>query len=431
MKNVIDNGFCIGCGGCQVQNNIPTKENQYGQFLPDTNDYSELDGKSCPFSEDIKNEIEISKSVYGDDSDINFHNYIGYYQNIYAGYVSTNNFRENGTSGGFTKWLLCKLIESGEIDGVIHVVRKSDPGELFEYGISTTVDEIKSASQSAYYTTNFSTVLNKVIKEDNDKKYAFVGVPCYCKSVASMKQNYPKIKNKIKYIFGLFCGHMKSKNYAKLMAWESGLDPNDLQYVNFRKKTAQDEKAIDYNFHAKTQNEESIKKRSELSGGYYNIPHLKHKSCDYCEDVFGYCADVVLGDAWLPQYVQDSKGTNIIITRNKFIDQFILKYANELKMDKLKEEQAVNSQTSSCSHRIKHLPYRLYLDQKQNKFYPTKIAQPNQSAITDREKLIQTLRIKIRDESHEAFYQALSENDIKIYFDKVGHIIKDLNALYK
>lgn len=430
MEKIIDNGFCIGCGGCQVQKNIPTKENQYGQFLPNTNDFNQLDAQSCPFSDEIKNEIEISKSFYSDDSQVNFHRYIGYYQNIYAGHVTVNNFRRDGTSGGFTKWLLCKLLESGEIDGVIHVVRKNDSNELFEYGISTTIEEIKSASQSAYYTTNFSSVLNKVIRENNDKKYAFVGVPCYCKSIASMKINYPKIKNKIKFIFGIFCGHMKSKNYAKLMAWESGVDPNDLQYVNFRKKTEQDKRAIDYNFHVKTQNQESIKRRDKLSGGDYNIPHLKHKSCDYCEDVFGYCADVVLGDAWLPRYVQDPKGTNIIITRNKFIDQFIIKHANELKMDKLGEKQAMNSQTSSCSHRLKHLPYRLYLDQKQNKFYPTKMAQPNQNTGTDREKLIQSLRIQIRDDSHEAFLQALSKNDIKLYFDKISELINNLNSLY-
>ena len=430
MKKIIDNGFCIGCGGCQVQKNIPTKENQYGQFLPDTNDYNELDDESCPFSENIKNEIEISKHFYGKEQDINFHKHIGYYHNIYAGFVASGDFRRNGTSGGFTKWLLCKLLESREIDGVIHVVRKNDSNELFEYGISTTTEEIKSASQSAYYTTNFSSVLNQVIKEGDDKKYAFVGVPCYCKSVASMKINYPKIKNKIKFIFGIFCGHMKSKNYAKLMAWESGLDPNILQYVNFRKKTSQDKKASDYNFHAKTQNEESTKPRHKLSGGNYNIPHLKHKSCDYCEDVFGYCADVVMGDAWLKRYVHDSNGTNIIITRNKFINQFILKYANDLKIDKLEEKQAINSQSSSCSHRLKHLPYRLYLDQKQNKFYPPKMVQPNQSVCTDREKMIQSLRIQIRDDSHDAFLQALSESDIRLYFDKIGNLINDLNSLY-
>ena len=224
MEKIIDNGFCIGCSGCQVQKNIPTKENQYGQFLPNTNDFNQLDAQSCPFSDDIKNEIEISKSFYGDDSDINFHNYIGYYRNIYAGFVSVDNFRKDGTSGGFTKWLLCKLLESGEIDGVIHVVRKNDSNELFEYGISTTIKEIKSASQSAYYTTNFSSVLNKVIRENNDKKYAFVGVPCYCKSIASMKINYPKIKIKLNLYLVFFVGIRKSKNYAKLMAWESGVD---------------------------------------------------------------------------------------------------------------------------------------------------------------------------------------------------------------
>ena len=434
MRDVIDNGFCIGCGGCQVQNNIPTKENQYGQFLPDTNDFNQLDAPSCPFSDEIKNEIQISKSFYGDDSDINFHNYIGYYRNIYAGFVSVDNFRKDGTSGGFTKWLLCKLLESGEIDGVIHVVRKDDPNELFEYGISTTVADIKSASQSAYYTTNFSSVLNQVVNEKNDKKYAFVGVPCYCKSISSMKLRYPTVSKKIKYTIALLCGHMKTKNFAKLMAWESGLDPNKLQYVNFRKKTNNDKSALNYNFHAKTDIEESIKpsngQGSKLRGGNWNIPHLKYKACDYCEDVFGYCGDIVSGDAWLPKYMPDIKGTNIIITRNKSLENYIHTYPKELKIEKLNEQQLINSQRGSYSHRLLNLPYRLFLDQKDNKFYPKKMSKPSDKIKNDREGLIQRLRIKIRNESHEVFCEALKKNSLSFYFKKIGNLIKKLNNFY-
>jgi hypothetical protein len=58
------------------------------------------------------------------------------------------------------------------------------------------------------------------------------------------------------------------------------------------------------------------------------------------------------------------------------------------------------------------------------------MAQPNQNTGTDREKLIQSLRIQIRDDSHEAFLQALSKNDIKLYFDKISELINNLNSLY-
>ena len=44
--------------------------------------------------------------------------------------------------------------------------------------------------------------------------------------------------------------------------------------------------------------------------------------------------------------------------------------------------------------------------------------------------MIQSLRIQIRDDSHDAFLQALSESDIRLYFDKIGNLIKDLNSLY-
>jgi len=45
--------------------------------------------------------------------------------------------------------------------------------------------------------------------------------------------------------------------------------------------------------------------------------------------VFAETADVVLGDAWLPEYVQDSDGTNVVVTRNQDIRQLIVKARTE------------------------------------------------------------------------------------------------------
>lgn len=41
-----------------------------------------------------------------------------------------------------------------------------------------------------------------------------------------------------------------------------------------------------------------------------------YKACDFCDDVFAETADIALGDAWLPEYVQDGNGTNVVVTRN-------------------------------------------------------------------------------------------------------------------
>lgn len=428
LNKVILNGYCVGCGSCQVENNIKTIENEYGMYTPDIEDIGKLNGKVCPFSNNSKNEIEISSSIFKNIKDIKFHNHIGYYLDLYAGYVKDINIRENATSGGITKWILYNLLKRNMIDGVIHVIRKNDTNSLFEYSIGYTKEDIFNGSHSAYYTNNFSEVIHNILNENNNKKYAFIGVPCYCKAIRLLCNDNNILKNKIKYVIGILCGHMKTKNYAKFMAWESKLNPNKLTFVNFRKKS--NTNAGDYIFNAKDNEIEINTKRSQLQGGNYNIPHMKYKSCDFCEDVFGYCADIVLGDAWLRKYKNDPKGTNVIIVRN--IDIFnIIKNNNELKLDKLSINDIILSQSSSYSHRIEELSYRLFLEKEKNNWFPNKMIEPNNKLKNIKREEIQKLRTEIREKSHEFFLDALKKNDLNIYLNNIEPLVFKLNELFK
>lgn len=429
MLDVINNNFCIGCGGCQLKKNIKTRENKYGQILPDTDDPDrDLEADVCPFSNDTLNEFDLMQQKFSKEESIKFNEIIGYYQDLFIGHVKVHDFRKNGTSGGMTKWLLCKMMESGEIDGVIHVVRKKDNSELFEYGVSRSVEDILQASQSAYYPVNFAEILEHVLNEKVNQRYAFVGVPCFCKSILSLKQKYPIINIKIKYIFGIICGHMKTKNYAKLLSMNAGIDPDSVDYINFRQKTDADKNALDYNFYAKIEDKEVIKKSMEI-GGNWAVPHLKYKACDYCEDVFGYCADVALGDAWIPEFINDPKGNNICIVRNKNICDLIKKYQQELSLQTATEDMIISSQLGSFNHRMKNISYRLWLCKQKGEWYPKKRAKP-QFIEDEKIRSIQNDRIEVREKSHDFFYEAYLNQDINLYYKKIAKYVDKLNKNY-
>ena len=426
LDKVILNGYCIGCGACQIENNVKTKENSYGMYYPDIEDIGNLDSKVCPFSNNSLNENALSEKYFKNIDNIKHHKHIGYYLELYAGFVKDDNIRMRATSGGITKWILYNLYKNNEIDGVIHVTRKKDSNTLFEYSIGYTKEEIFNGSHSAYYTNNFSAVMNKILNENNDKKYAFIGVPCYCKSIRLLCEQYDILKNKIKYVLGILCGHMKTKNYAKFMAWESKLNPTKLSYVNFRRKS--NTNAADYIFHSKDNRREVAVKRNKLDGGNYNIPHMKYKACDFCEDVFGYCADVVLGDAWLAKYKKDPKGTNVVIVRNPYINTLL--QSEELKLDILNEIDIIRSQGSSYSHRIEEIGYRIYLESLKKSWVPNKMANPIDKLKNKNREEIQKLRMEIRDKSHEYFLEALNKRNLNVYKVKIGALVKKLNSFY-
>lgn len=75
------------------------------------------------------------------------------------------------------------------------------------------------------------------------------------------------------------------------------------------------------------------------SNGYFQIP-----GCFFCDDVFAECADVVFMDAWLPEYIDDPKGTSIIIVRNPEIAELIPGDAN---LEEIDIERVIYSQRAA------------------------------------------------------------------------------------
>ena len=50
IENVIKNEYCLGCGGCQVLNEVKTIEDKFGKYLPNTENFQDLDQDACPIS---------------------------------------------------------------------------------------------------------------------------------------------------------------------------------------------------------------------------------------------------------------------------------------------------------------------------------------------------------------------------------------------
>ena len=46
-----------------------------------------------------------------------------------------------------------------------------------------------------------------------------------------------------------------------------------------------------------------------------------------CDDVFAETADVVVGDAWIPKYL--NQGNSLLVTRSNLVDALIKKYTQK------------------------------------------------------------------------------------------------------
>ena len=159
----------------------------------------------------------------------------------------------------------------------------------------------------------------------------------------------------------------------------------------------------------------------ELLGKDWGMGAFRLKACDFCDDIVGEVADISFGDAWLDKYRSDSKGTNLIIIRNKIIDEIFQKglLDNTFYTEDISSSEVVKSQDASFRHRRHGVKHRTKKYKEASIWHPIKrdfsgINKPN--VLT---KLNWNFRASYSQKSHEYFLEAKRKDSLNIYTDFV------------
>jgi coenzyme F420 hydrogenase subunit beta len=430
LKNVITNDYCVGCGGCAYITNTKMNINDFGEYIPNIkvleSDNKDLE-KVCPFLSPELNETIIGKSLFSETN--KFDETLGYFIDTFAGYIKEQDYREKGTSGGTTTWIVTELLKNNLIDGVIHVKenkRENVNDPFYKYGLSFSEEEIRNASKTRYHVVEMSEILSLI--SNTDKKFAFIGVPCMVKTIRRLQLIDNKMKEKIPFTISLVCGHLKSINWSLSLSWGAGIHPKESSKIQYRTK-GDDIPARAYVFRVQSNKDKVIQKNSALvAGGKYNAGALMLKACEYCDDVIGETSDLTIGDAWLPKFEADDNGTNLLVVRNPIILD-ILKKAKEnsrLELINITPEEAIASQSGGYKQRREGLSYRLQREIDSGNWVPEKRIKPNQFNLTNKRKEIYDERSKVTELSRTLFKKALEENKYDIYNKTISELTTKL-----
>jgi len=422
VNDVVAGGYCVGCGGCAAIRNSGYEMllDPYGMYKPSVSD-SDLALKSvsatksvCPFLGMGSQEDEISERFRSNKSQ--FDQKLGWYRSLSAGYVRSGEWRSKGSSGGLTSWLLAELLKRGVVDGIIEVIASNNPASpQFSYTVTTTEHEIKKCSKTRYFPMNVADVACFV--RENPGKYAFVGVPCFVKTMRRLAEIDSEIRECVVVHVAIVCGHLKSARFGESLAWQLGAIPGEATSLDFRHKI-EGRSASSYGFSVTTTDGGvRVSPMSELAGHDWGLGMLRLKACDYCDDIVGETADVSFGDAWLPRYSGDSKGTNIVIVRTPIIQEIMHESAlnGEIFLEDLPENQTIRSQEASFRHRRDGLAYRLYLDDKAGRWRPRKRTAAQSSHLDCVQKYIFRFRAKISNLSHLIYHTCRLNKDLSPY----------------
>lgn len=379
-----------------------------------------LEKVSPNFNKDT-DESEVAKKLYSDIPGIKHNEQLGYYLDTYVGYVKEGDYRKNASSGGLGTWIFAELFNKDLIDGVIHVKENtSDTSDvLFKYDISRTIDEIAEGAKTRYYPVELSEVLELV--KDNPGRYAIIGIPSFIYAVRLLQEYDPIFKERIVYTIGLLCGHQKSTKFAEYMGWQVGIKPGDLEKIDFRYKL-EDRPASNYGIRmtglVDGERKTIIKPKDELLGQDWGLGIFKVYASDYIDDVMNETADITIGDAWIPPYNQDPKGTNVVIVRDPVIQNILLDGTKEgrLSLEEVDKDLILKSQAAHFRHNRDELKYRLQKKDRSQQWRPKKRVDANHTVIPIRQK-IQDIRTKISSSSHILYKEAVEIRD-KAYFEK-------------
>ncbi|WP_010523474.1 Coenzyme F420 hydrogenase/dehydrogenase, beta subunit C-terminal domain [Aquimarina agarivorans] len=436
IKKVVESGYCVGCGACAYATKSKMTINKYGEYEPEIikkglesfNADSNVE-KVCPFlSPDLNENVLAEEFLDGKD---NFSSKIGFYNNVLAGHVNESEFRKNGTSGGTGTWIGAELLKLGYIDGVIHVKKNKrlafgDP--FYKYAISNTLKEIQDGAKTKYHVVEVSEVLELV--KDRPGKYLFIGVPCLVKAIRRIQLVDPVIKESLPFLVSLVCGHFKSINWTLSLGWAKGIHPKDLSEFQYRTK-GDNIPARKYVFRAQNEKETIQEDSSKVTGGKFNQGALMLSACNFCDDVVGETADLTIGDAWLPQFEADDNGTNLLIVRNKILQNIfeVARSEGRMTLVDITEKDAIDSQSGGFRQRREGLSYRLSKKQSKGEWYPEKRIQPNQFSVSMLRKMIYTNRAEVSDLTRASFLEAIESDNYNIYKNTVDTKIKKLMKL--
>jgi len=436
VLEVVNGGYCVGCGACVHATGGRMVLNQYGEFIPDLHSQivpgGETADRVCPSLNPEENEDYLASrfletTVEKDES-------IGFYRSAYAGFVREGNFRASGTSGGMGTWIGFELLRKGLIDGVIHVKETKDSatiGTLFSYAISKNEDEIRDGAKTKYHVVELSEILAQVGKRDG--RFLFIGVPCMCKAIRRIQLYDETISKRIVFVVSLVCGHLKSVHWTTSLAWAKSVSPGQLRCFQYRTKgDGIPARAYVYRATPKDTNLPIIQQNSaDVTGGKYNSGALMLPACDYCDDVVGETSDLTIGDAWIPKFEVDDNGTNLLIVRNPVLLSVLENAASEnrIHLTPITGDDAAASQSGGLRHRREGLSYRLSQKIAKDEPVPVKRVKPGQFSISRLRRRVYDQRSRVVALSRTAFREALDADDYEIYRRQMQQPLRRLRSL--
>lgn len=309
VSEIPSNGVCVGCGACAANCDEHAirmgQDHATGLFTP------AVDFLACSGCGKCLMVCPAVKWTNITQSNLS-HHVLGGYVQAYSAFASENKLRVDAASGGFVTALLQSMLKNGNIDGAVVSRRVKGEPLRSETILARTLDEIASCKGSVYSPVCFSEVFEQLNRVPEGERWAIVGLPCHIQALSLMTAHNSSLAKKVFLTISLVCGHVPTHRAYRYSLKRMGLDESEIVDINNRGDGWPGFLRIELK-------DGSIKRvpyGDALSWGMvFSSPLFTSTACHVCPDPGGFAADIMVCDAWLPRYMVNQDGVNLVLAK--------------------------------------------------------------------------------------------------------------------
>ncbi len=315
LNRITEDAMCIGCGLCQSVAGPQTVQMQVvetgyerpvvtGELTHEMVDHlmdlcpgTRIEGlPECEIDETTKTDL-----VWGP------------YQSMSLAHASDPDVRHKGSTGGVLTALGMYLVDSGEVDFILHARASTTEPTFGERAVSPTAADVLAGAGSRYGPT--APLIDVLEQLDKDRPFAFVGKPCDIAALRNLARVDARVNTLVKYMLTPVCGgFMPPQGMARFLDQELGINPEQVTGFRYRGHGCPGLTRVE------TAGGMVHERRyTDFWGTDENMWVLPFR-CKVCPDGIGEAADIAASDTWPggspdPATEDDDPGTNAVVVR--------------------------------------------------------------------------------------------------------------------
>ena len=320
LHQIVEHGMCIGCGICQsiagsgVISMQPVRNGSERPVIVGELDQTTMDKiiDICPGTH-----IEGLPECMVDESS-NYDEVWGIWRKIALAWAEEANVRYIGSTGGLLTALGLYLVESEEVDFLLHATSSKTNPTFGERWISRNREQVLRGAGSRYGPTATLIDVLEILErcERTGESFALIGTPCDITAMRNLATLDSRVGQFCRYQLAMVCGGFMKPSGMREFLDGLGLDVEQIADLRYRgygcpgptRIETHEGKVIERNYLEFWGEDESA----------WQLPFR----CKVCADGIGDAADIAVSDTWdggspTWQGQKDDPGTNAVIVRSR------------------------------------------------------------------------------------------------------------------